>query len=88
MDTSQGYMIGGPGCTTFPGNMSRKQERPIDFGSTDTETSANGDQILTDGWAGSKQLEKLGNIFGTFFFNFIIKISGYFWDFVNHCTVG
>ena len=81
-------MIGGPGCTTFPGNMSRKQERPNDFGSTDTETSANGDQILTDGWAGSKQLEKLGNIFGRFFFNVIIKISGYFWDFVNHCTVG
>ena len=79
-------MIGGPGCTTFPGNMSRKQERPNDFRSTDTETSANGDQILTDGWAGSKQLEKLGNIFGSFFFNFII--SGYFWDFVNHCTVG
>ena len=60
-------MIGGPGCTTFPGNMSRKQERPKDFGSTDTETSASGDQTLTDGWASSKQLEKLGNIFGRFF---------------------
>ena len=44
MDTSQGYMIGGPGCTTFPGNMSRKQERPKDFGSTDAETSVSGDQ--------------------------------------------
>ena len=44
MDTSQGYMIGGPGCTTFPGNMSRKRERPKDFGSTDTKTSASGDQ--------------------------------------------
>ena len=41
-----------------------KQERPNDFGSTDTETSANGDQILTDGWAGSKQMEKLGDILG------------------------
>ena len=64
MDTSQGYMIGGPGCTTFPGNMSRKQERPKDFVSTDTETSTNGNQTLTDGWAGSKQMEKLGDILG------------------------
>ena len=61
-------MIGGSGCTTFPGKMSRKQERPNDFGSIDTEMSANGDQILTDGWAGSKQLEMLGNIFGRFVF--------------------
>ena len=39
MDTSQGHMIGGLGCTTFPGNMSRKQERPKVFGSTDTSAS-------------------------------------------------
>ena len=71
-------MIGGPGCTTFPGNMSRKQERPNDFGSTDTETSANGDQILTDGWAGSKQLEKLGNIFVTFFLISSLKFQAIF----------
>ena len=64
MDTSQGYMIGGPGCTTFPGNMSRKQKRPKDFGSTDTETSASGNQTLTDGWADSKQMEKPGDILG------------------------
>ena len=44
--------------------MFRKQERPKDFGSTDTETSASGNQTLTDGWAGSKQLEKLGDILG------------------------
>ena len=45
-----------------------------------------GTKILTDGWAGYKQLGKLGNIFGRFgfFFIFIIEISGYFWDFVNH----
>ena len=43
-----------------------------------------GTKILTDGWAGYKQLEKLGNIFGIFVFLFIIEISGYFWDFVNH----
>ena len=49
MDTSQGHMIGGLGCTTFPGNMSRKQERPKVFGSTDT--SASGDQNF-DGWMG------------------------------------
>ena len=48
--------------------MSRKQERPKDFGSTDTETSASGNQTLTDGWAGSKQLEKLGDILGNLFF--------------------
>ena len=64
LDTSQGYKIGGPGCTTFAGNMSRIQERPKDFVSTDTETSASGNQALTDGWAGSKQLEKLGDILG------------------------
>ena len=51
MDTSQGYMIGGPGCTSFPGNMSRKQERLKHFGSTDTETSARGDQNF-NGWMG------------------------------------
>ena len=49
MDTSQGYMIGGPGCTTFPGNMSRKQERLKDFGGTDTEMIASWDQNF-DGW--------------------------------------
>ena len=43
-----------------------------------------GTKILTDGWAGYKQLEKLGNIFWIFVFLFIIEISGYFWDFVNH----
>ena len=44
-----------------------------------------GTKILTDGWAGYKQLEKLSNIFGRFvLFFFIIEISGYFWDFVNH----
>ena len=29
-----------------------------------------GTKILTDGWAGYKQLEKLGNIFGRFVFVF------------------
>ena len=43
-----------------------------------------GTKILTDGWAGYKQLEKLGNFFWIFVFLFIIEISGYFWDFVNH----
>ena len=51
MGTSQGYMIGGPGYTTFPGNMSRKHERPKDFGSTDTQMSASGDQNF-NGWMG------------------------------------
>ena len=38
-----------------------------------------GTKILTDGWAGYKQLEKLGNIFGRFvFFVFVIEISGFF----------
>ena len=48
-----------------------------------------GTKILTDGWAGYKQLGKLGNIFGRFgfFFIFIIEISGYFWDFLNHVRI-
>ena len=51
-------MIGGPGCTTFPGNMSRKQERPKDFGSTDAETSASRDQNF-DRWMGTNEANKV-----------------------------
>ena len=39
------------GFDEYPGNMSRKQERPKDFGSTDTEMSASGDQTF-DRWMG------------------------------------
>ena len=66
MDASQGYMVGEPGWTTFPGSMFRKQERPKDFGSTDTETSASGDQNFKIDGPEYKQLEKFGNIFGRF----------------------
>ena len=39
------------GFEEYPGNMSRKQERPKDFGSTNIEMSASGDQTF-DRWMG------------------------------------